>query len=166
MAFRAVQAGVPAYRAHGGDKTDAYYGHPSGPGKYPGGVVIHHFPGWDEWTADVCREFAHHGYAAVDVRTSAAFLCAQPNGNSRVGVIGFCSGRRHAYLSACRIAELDALVDCWGGNVVMDDKSKLTERQPIAAIDLTEEPAVLSWVGSATRTATPPHRTSTAWSRN
>ena len=65
MAFRAIQAGQVAYRAHSGDRTDAYYAHPNGPGKFPGVVVIHHFPGWDEWTTEVCRKFAHHGYAAV-----------------------------------------------------------------------------------------------------
>jgi hypothetical protein len=27
--------------------------------------VIHHMPGWDEWTCEVARKFAHHGYAAV-----------------------------------------------------------------------------------------------------
>jgi carboxymethylenebutenolidase len=171
MAFRAIQAGQVAYRAHGGDRTDAYYALPSGPGKFPGVVVIHHFPGWDEWTTEVCRKFAHHGFGAVapnlyvrlgdggdpaivararaqggmpddqvvgDVRASAAYLRAQPNNNGRVGVIGFCSGGRHSVLSASRIGELDAMVDCWGGNVVVDDKSKLTDRQPIAVIDLVE----------------------------
>ena len=28
-------------------------------------VVIHHLPGWDEWTTEVVRKLAHHGYAAV-----------------------------------------------------------------------------------------------------
>jgi carboxymethylenebutenolidase len=170
MAFRAIQAGMVTYRAHGSDQTDAYYAHPSGSGKCPGVVVIHHFPGWDEWTAEVCRKFAHHGYAALapnlyvrlgdggdpaivaqaravggmsdeqvvgDVRATAAYLRAQPDNNGKIGVIGFCSGGRHAYLSACQIADLDAAVDCWGGNVVVDDQSKLTSRQPTAPINLT-----------------------------
>jgi len=29
-------------------------------------------------------------------------------------------------------------VDCWGGNVVVDDKSRLTKGQPVAPVDLTE----------------------------
>jgi carboxymethylenebutenolidase len=65
MAFRAIQASMAAYRAHSGDQTDAYFAYPSGPGKYPGVVVIHQFPGRDAWTAEVCRTFAHNGYAAV-----------------------------------------------------------------------------------------------------
>ena len=28
-------------------------------------VVIHHMPGWDEWTTEVVRKFAYHGYAAI-----------------------------------------------------------------------------------------------------
>ena len=28
-------------------------------------VIIHHLPGWDEWTTEVARKFAHHGYAAI-----------------------------------------------------------------------------------------------------
>ena len=36
----------------------------SGP-PFPGVVVIHHMPGWDEWTNEVVRKFAHHGYAAI-----------------------------------------------------------------------------------------------------
>jgi len=26
---------------------------------------IHHMPGWDEWTREVVRNFAYHGYAAI-----------------------------------------------------------------------------------------------------
>jgi len=55
-----------------------------------------------------------------------------------VGVIGFCSGGRQAYLAACRIADLGAVVDCWGGSVVVSDPSKLPSTQPVAPIDLTE----------------------------
>ena len=33
-----------------------------------------------------------------DVAASIAYLRAQPNSNGKVGVIGFCSGGRHAYL--------------------------------------------------------------------
>ena len=33
---------------------------------------------------------------------------------------------------------LDAIVDCWGGNVIVDDKSQLNVKRPVAPIDLTE----------------------------
>ncbi|HEY2530847.1 MAG TPA: dienelactone hydrolase family protein, partial [Xanthobacteraceae bacterium] len=65
MAFRNIQAGMANYRGHGGDRGDAYYAHPTNQGPHPGVVVIHHMPGWDEWTCEVARKFAHHGYAAV-----------------------------------------------------------------------------------------------------
>ena len=74
-----------------------------------------------------------------DVAGAMAFLRAQQTHNGKVGVIGFCSGGRHAYLCACRIPDLDAVVDCWGGNVIVDDKSQLNAKRPIAPIDLSEQ---------------------------
>ena len=75
-----------------------------------------------------------------DAAGAAAYLRAQPNANGKVGIIGFCSGGRHAYLTACSAPGFDALVDCWGGNVVVDDPAKqLDARKPVAPIDLTEK---------------------------
>jgi carboxymethylenebutenolidase len=48
-----------------GDVINAYYARPLGPGPYPGMVIIHHMPGWDEWYREATRKFAHHGYAAI-----------------------------------------------------------------------------------------------------
>ena len=48
-----------------GDVINAYYARPMGPGPFPGIVVIHHMPGWDEWYREATRKFAHHGYAAL-----------------------------------------------------------------------------------------------------
>jgi carboxymethylenebutenolidase len=53
------------YTGHHRDQGEAYYARPQGNGPFPGIVVIHHMPGWDEWTCEVARKFAHHGYAAV-----------------------------------------------------------------------------------------------------
>jgi len=171
MAFRSIQAETVKFQGFNGDSGEAYYARPLATGRYPGIVVVHHFPGWDEWTTEVTRKFAHHGYAAIapslyfrlgdgaseevvvrarkaggmpddqvmgDVTGAAAFLRAQPYSNGKVGVIGFCSGGRHAYLAACRIANLDAAIDCWGGGVVVGDPSKLPSTQPVAPIELTE----------------------------
>ena len=52
-----------------------------------------------------------------DVRGAADYLRALPTSNGRVGVIGYCSGGRQAYVVACSL-ELDAAVDCYGGRVV------------------------------------------------
>ena len=35
------------------------------PGPFPGMVLLHHAPGWDEWYREATRKFAHHGYAAI-----------------------------------------------------------------------------------------------------
>ena len=157
-------------RGYHDDTVAAYYARPLGPGPFPGVVVIHHMPDWDEWTREVVRKFAQHGYAAIsthlysrlgegspddvaararaqggvaddqvvgDVAGAAAFLRAQPYANGKVGAIGFCSGGRHTYLAACRLPELDAAVDCWGGQVVVDDPAQLSEKRPVAPLDLT-----------------------------
>jgi carboxymethylenebutenolidase len=52
-----------------------------------------------------------------DVAGAATFLRDHPAGNGRVGVIGYCSGGRHAFLAACSL-ELEAAVDCYGAFVV------------------------------------------------
>ena len=48
-----------------GETINAYFARPLGPGPFPGIVIIHHLPGWDEWYRDVTRKFAYHGYAAL-----------------------------------------------------------------------------------------------------
>ena len=50
---------------HGGDTINAYFARPLGAGPFPGVVLIHHMPGWDEWYREATRSFAHHGYAAI-----------------------------------------------------------------------------------------------------
>ena len=71
-----------------------------------------------------------------DAKGAAAYLRAQPNANGKVAIMGYCSGSRHAFLVACRAPEFDALVDCWGGNVVVDDPKALNAKRPVAPIDL------------------------------
>lgn len=48
-----------------GDFIYAYFARPLGPGPFPGVVLIHHLPGWDEWYREATRRFAHHGYLAL-----------------------------------------------------------------------------------------------------
>src|SRR6266540_2703270 len=52
-------------RGNEGDMINAYLARPLGPGPFPGVVLIHHMPGWDEWYRETTRKFAHHGYLAV-----------------------------------------------------------------------------------------------------
>src|SRR5258708_15368607 len=51
-----------------GDKNEpisAYLARPLGPGPFPGMVLLHHMPGWDEWYREATRKFAHYGYATI-----------------------------------------------------------------------------------------------------
>lgn len=65
MSYTSLTAETVALVGFNGDKVDAYYAKPSGPAPRAGVVVIHHAPGWDEWTCEVVRKFAHHGYEAI-----------------------------------------------------------------------------------------------------
>lgn len=58
--------------------------------------------------------------------------------SGKVGVIGYCSGGRQAYLAACTLRGIDAAIDCYGGGVVAKPE-ELTPRQPVAPIDLTKD---------------------------
>jgi carboxymethylenebutenolidase len=77
--------------------------------------------------------------ALGDFAGAAQFLRQQPYAAGKVGVIGFCSGGRHAYLAACSLPDFDAAVDCWGGGVIVADPSTLNAMRPVAAIDLTPQ---------------------------
>lgn len=70
-----------------------------------------------------------------DCEGALKFLKNSHSSNGKVGVIGTCSGGRHAFLAACQINGLDAAVDCWGAHVVVP-KEELKEGQ-VAAIDYT-----------------------------
>jgi carboxymethylenebutenolidase len=170
--YQGLQAESVTFRGHNGDQGEAYYARPLRSGKFPGIVVIHHLPGWDEWIMEVVRKFAHHGFAAIsphlyfregsdspddigaqvraaggvadaqvvgDVAGAMTYLRGQPNASGKIGVIGFCSGGRHCYLAACTLPGIDAAVDCWGGNVIVDNPKDLNAKRPVAPIDLTEK---------------------------
>jgi carboxymethylenebutenolidase len=170
MSYPGLVADTVKFHAHNADIGDAYYAYPTGDGKFPGVVLIHHMPGWDEWITEATRKLAHHGFGTIaphlyfregpgspddvgarvraaggvadeqvvgDAKGAAAYLRTQPRANGKVGVIGFCSGGRHAFLIACKASDdFDALVDCWGGNVVVDDPKALNAKRPVAPIDL------------------------------
>jgi carboxymethylenebutenolidase len=48
-----------------GDRINAYFARPLGPGPFPGMVLAHHMPGWDEWYRETTLRFARHGYATI-----------------------------------------------------------------------------------------------------
>jgi carboxymethylenebutenolidase len=172
-----------------GDVINAYFARPLGPGPFPGMVMIHHIPGWDEWYREATRKFAHHGYAAIspnlyyraghgtpedvaakvraaggvpddqavgDIAGAMRYLRSLPYINGKVGVFGTCSGGRHAYLAGCRVKDFDAVVDCWGGRVVMT-KEQLSPLTPVAPLDYTQDLScpILGLFGEEDQSPTP-----------
>ena len=154
-----------------GDSINAYFARPLGPGPFPGVLLIHHMPGWDEWYKEITCKFARRGYLTLcpnlyfrtghgtpedvavkvraaggvpdeqvlgDVEGALQLLRSFPAGNGKVGLFGTCSGGRHAYLAACRLQGFDAIVDCWGGRVVMRQED-LSPAQPVAPLDYTKD---------------------------
>jgi carboxymethylenebutenolidase len=166
-----ITAEITTYPAGGGDEIHAYVIRPLGAGPFPGVLVMHHLPGWDEFYQEFSERLARHGYTVIcpdlycrfghgtpedvaakvraqggvsddsvvaDGRAALAWLKAQPNANGKVGVIGSCSGGRHAVLVASRVPGFAAVVDLWGGGVVMP-ADQLTPARPVAPIDYTKD---------------------------
>lgn len=79
----------------------------------------------------------HDASVMGDARGCLSFLRSQPCSNGKTGVIGMCSGGRHAFLAACTVEGFDAAVDCWGGGVSMTPE-QLSPARPAAPIDYTE----------------------------
>ena len=48
-----------------GDVINSYCARPLGPGPFPGVILIHHLPGWDDWYREATRKFASNGYVAI-----------------------------------------------------------------------------------------------------
>src|SRR5512146_704490 len=156
--------------AHG-DRINAYFARPLGPGPFPGMVLAHHMPGWDEWYRETTLKFARHGYVTItpnqyfraghgtpedvaakvrgeggvpddqaigDLTGAMHYVRAQPYINGKVGIFGTCSGGRHTYLAACRAPGFDAVIDCWGGRVVMPP-DQLNPKSPVSPLDYTKD---------------------------
>jgi len=73
-----------------------------------------------------------------DAQGAITYLDRLPYTSGKIGMIGFCSGGRQAFLAACKIPRLSAAVDCWGGRVIATPE-EMTERQPVSPIDYAPE---------------------------
>ncbi len=73
-----------------------------------------------------------------DASGAREYLSVLPTCNGKIGVFGTCSGGRHAFLAACRSKGFSAVVDCWGGRVVMSPQ-ELTPKTPVAPIEYTKD---------------------------
>jgi carboxymethylenebutenolidase len=72
-----------------------------------------------------------------DAEAAMTWIKAQPSSNGKVGIIGTCSGGRHALLVASSVEGFGAVADLWGGNVIVPPE-RLNEKQPVAVIDLIQ----------------------------
>jgi carboxymethylenebutenolidase len=153
------------------DWINAYFARPLGAGPFPGMVLAHHMPGWDQLYREFTVKFAQHGYITItpnlyfraghgtpedvaakvrgdggipdeqavgDLAGAMQYVRALPYSNGKVGIFGTCSGGRHAYLAACRAPGFDAVVDCWGGRVVMS-QDDLNSKFPVSPLDYTKD---------------------------
>jgi carboxymethylenebutenolidase len=93
----------------------------------------------DDVAAKVRSEGGVHDASVVaDCEAAIRWLRRDSQCSGKVGIIGACSGGRHAVLVGSRTPELDAVVDLWGGGVVMAD-DQLTDARPVAPIRYTAD---------------------------
>jgi carboxymethylenebutenolidase len=74
----------------------------------------------------------------ADCAAAREWLLAQPSSNGKVGIIGTCSGGRHALLTASRVPGFDAVADLWGGGVIMSAE-ELSPARPVSPLDYTAD---------------------------
>ena len=187
--YEGILAETIAINSADGDQINAYLARPLGPGPFPGMVLAHHMPGWDEWYREITFKFARNGYVTItpnlffrtghgspedvaakvrgeggipddqavgDLEGAMRHLRGLPYGSGKVGIFGTCSGGRHAYLAACRVEGFDAIVDCWGGSVVMTP-DQLDAKRPVSPLDYTKDLTcpILGLFGNEDRNPTP-----------
>ena len=74
----------------------------------------------------------------ADCAAALGWLTARPASNGKVGIIGTCSGGRHALLAASRVPGFAAVADLWGGGVIAAPE-ELSPARPVAVIDYTAD---------------------------
>ena len=129
-------------------EMDLYASVPPGEGPFPAVVVAHPASGVGEFTRSIADRLAGEGYAAVapnrfhrvpeqaladrtagqylndpetvlDMNATVDFLRNHPDvAGDRIGIIGFCSGGRIAWLSAATNPHYRAVVPFYGGNIM------------------------------------------------
>ena len=65
MPYNGLIAETINMNGHEGDQIDAYLARPLGAGPFPGVVLIHHMPGWDDASREMARKLAYNGYACI-----------------------------------------------------------------------------------------------------
>ena len=65
MVYQDMTTETISIKGNKGEPISAYVARPKGSGPFPGIVLIHHNPGWDEFYRETTRRLADHGYAAI-----------------------------------------------------------------------------------------------------
>ncbi len=167
-AVPAISTELVTISGQNGDSIHAYYARPSGAGPFPGIVLVHHLPGWDEVYLEFARRFAQHGFATIspDLYCRAGHgspddMAAKVRGEGGVSdeqVVGDCVGAL-TFLKAQPNSNGKAGIigSCSGGrhsyvaacssrafDAVVDlwggrvVQDELTEKQPVSPISMTE----------------------------
>jgi carboxymethylenebutenolidase len=155
MLYRAMSAETVNIKGNSGDSIEAYVARPTAPGRYGSMIVVHHMPGWDEWTTEVARRFAAHGYNAIAPNLHSRFGPGTPEemsnrqreagGQDDAIVLGDLRGAE-AYLRGLPTSngKIGIIGFCSGGRVVY-----------IAACNMKLDAAINCWGGNV---VTPPDR--------
>ena len=65
MTENGVIAEHVTFTGDNGNQISAYAARPVGDGRFPGVIVVHHMPGWDDATKQIALKFAFYGYNAI-----------------------------------------------------------------------------------------------------
>jgi carboxymethylenebutenolidase len=60
-----VHADITTFTGGNGDEIHAYVARPVTDGPHPGILLIHHMPGWDEFTQEFAERLARHGFTVI-----------------------------------------------------------------------------------------------------
>jgi carboxymethylenebutenolidase len=164
-----MTAEVIDLKGHNGDTINAYYVKPAGTGPFPGVVLVHHLPGWDEFYRETARRFAQHGYVTICPNLYARYgqgspddMAAKARGEGGVpddSVVGdlkagldyvksqpYSTGKA-GIIGTCSGGRHGYLTACKTGafDAVVDCwgggvvQAELTPQRPVAPIDMTKD---------------------------
>ncbi len=116
-----------------GKSYPAYIAGPSGPGRYPGIVLMHSFNGLEQGYKDMCNRIAGDGFVVIApewqtfgpqagdpevesvIRSSVAALRSRNDvESSKLGLTGFCAGGRFTMLFLPQVKEFGSGVAWYG----------------------------------------------------
>ena len=89
-----------------------------------------------------------------DVAGAAEFLRGQAGCNGKIGVVGYCSGGRQSFLSACSLP-FQAAVDCYGGAVVNVPEGAPSSMKPLIGLSKDLSCPLLGLFGADDQFPTP-----------